>query len=222
MDNIASLSSIEIHVCEFKELLAEDRWHRYFSLLSPGEQARNRRYKRWQDQHSHLFGRLLLRNAVIPHGYANDVLNSLRFSSAQKPFLDGKIHFNISHSGRFVGCAISTDIVIGLDIEQKQYNIDFADFTNIFSNKELDYLDSSIDKTGTFYKLWTRKESVIKANGKGMAIDLKEVDVLSENTIVENERWFLRDLELAFDYCMSLATSTDKYQLDVITTDFYA
>ncbi|HEY4289638.1 MAG TPA: 4'-phosphopantetheinyl transferase superfamily protein [Puia sp.] len=215
------MPEVEIHLCEFNKFLAEEQWRRYFALLSPGEQDRNRKYIRQQMQHSHLFGRLLLRNALIRHGYADDVLNSVRFSAGQKPFLDKNIYFNISHSGRYVGCAISTDIEVGLDIEQKRADINRTDFPAIFSDNELHYLDLARDKADSFCNLWTRKESVIKANGKGIAIDLKEVDVLNENTIVENKTWFLRNLELSSDYCMSLATSTDKYQLDMIMTDFF-
>lgn len=93
-----------------------------------------------------------------------------KYSQYGKPFLafDENIHFNLSHSGDWVVCAVDT-YPIGVDVEKKKelYSTDVYSF---FSKKEIELLhDTSKDEQmDLFYRIWTLKESFVKAIGQGL------------------------------------------------------
>ena len=79
-----------------------------------------------------------------------------------KPLSDS-IKFNVSHSKGLIALAISDEREIGLDIEQirspKNGLISYA-----CSKEEGEYV-----KDGqTFFEIWTSKESLVKASGRGI------------------------------------------------------
>ena len=99
------------------------------------------------------------------------------FNKYEKPYLKNHkdIFFNYSHSGDFVVCAIS-NIEIGVDIE-KIKNCDMKIAEKCFHKNEYELLNNSNNKDIDFYKIWTYKESYIKAIGKGIYIDLNSFDI---------------------------------------------
>jgi 4'-phosphopantetheinyl transferase len=86
-----------------------------------------------------------------------------------KPYLKsaGNIHFNISHSGTMVMCALH-DSPVGADIERiKPYTGAVA--RRIMSDEEWEYYLSSKDKGAVFFKIWTIKEAYLKYSGSGLS-----------------------------------------------------
>lgn len=85
-----------------------------------------------------------------------------------KPYLCGypEIHFNLSHSGKYVVCALS-DKPIGIDVQKvNRYNPDVA--KRVCSNVEVEQIENSADIDSEFTKLWTKKEAVLKKYGTGI------------------------------------------------------
>ena len=80
------------------------------------------------------------------------------------------IHFNISHSGEWVICAVDKS-EIGVDIESyRPIETKIAD--RFFSEKELLFINRCKEEDyryEVFFKIWTLKESYIKAIGKGFS-----------------------------------------------------
>jgi len=75
------------------------------------------------------------------------------------------LDFNISHSDEFVILAMSNRLRVGIDIEKiRDIDIDLISY-NCFSNKEKKYLKEKNDKLVNFFKIWTLKESYLKALG---------------------------------------------------------
>ncbi|OQP61106.1 hypothetical protein A3860_05145 [Niastella vici] len=212
---------VEIYTSEIHGPMSSSLWEHYFSFLPESEQIKNKRYLRWQDKHAHLFGKILLQNALIKYGFSNNILNNLRFNDHNKPFIDDNINFNISHSGKYIVCAISREIKLGVDLEQKISQVNPDDFKAVFSQAEWEFLKNMEGKMDLFYKLWTRKESVIKANGIGLTIPLFKVDVLSESVMVEGQTWFISDLDLDSNYSASLATSCKDCPISFTPVNFY-
>jgi 4'-phosphopantetheinyl transferase len=108
------------------------------------------------------------------------------------------IHFNISHAGEWVLCAIS-NTEIGIDIELIQpIDLDIAKY--YFS--EVEYMDlqrkEGAEKVSYFFDLWTLKESYIKARGMGLSIPLKDfcIRITHEGITFSgkemNENWFFK------------------------------
>lgn len=96
-----------------------------------------------------------------------------RYNQYQKPFLKGERCFNISHSGDYVLLALGNKD-LGVDIEcHKSY--DYERLAKVsFAIEEQVYINNSLQKESDFYKLWTLKESFMKAHGTGFHLPSKQ------------------------------------------------
>ena len=84
----------------------------------------------------------------------------------------GKLHatgieFNLSHSGRYVAFACS-DCPVGIDIERIGRNTNIA--RRVMVSEEYDDFLKADDRDDAFCRLWTAKESYIKALGQGLRL----------------------------------------------------
>lgn len=127
-----------------------------------------------EDKKRSILAEVLLRHSLKrDFGMTNDHIH-FTINEYGKPSLQNfdHIHFNLAHSGDWVVCAVS-DTPIGIDIEQVamiEMDIAKAYFT---SSEYQDILSQPKDKQiQYFYKLWTLKESYVKAEGKGLTIPL--------------------------------------------------
>ncbi len=94
-----------------------------------------------------------------------------------KPSLstDPAIEFNVSHSVGFALIGITQGIPCGVDIEHARAGRHEAAIADgFFSPREIRWLANT---AGGFFRLWTAKEAVIKAVGRGLSIPLSDVDV---------------------------------------------
>lgn len=99
------------------------------------------------------------------------------------------IYISISHSGNYAAAAVSSTPV-GVDIEtirKCRTGICKKCFTE---KEELLVLSETTQEAQdmTFSKLWTRKESYIKAIGKGLAQSLSQFSVLEDEIIHDGSR----------------------------------
>ena len=92
-----------------------------------------------------------------------------------KPFIKGQRHFNISHSGDYVLCAVSP-FEVGADIEKKE-RMRLSIFKRIFSPAEKERADAlSGDALKSYLcTVWTKKESILKMTGEGLRRNLREI-----------------------------------------------
>lgn len=97
-----------------------------------------------------------------------------------KPYLkeSAKVHFNLSHSGTYVCCAVG-DTPVGMDI-QKITDVERRLAGRFFTeedNKRLDACSSKEDRKKLFFQMWSIKESFIKLTGEGMAKGLNTFEI---------------------------------------------
>lgn len=101
-----------------------------------------------------------------------------------KLFIPGEeIHVNLSHSGEWAVCAVS-DGKVGIDIERVRC-ADAALAKRFFTSEEHEYICNSPSPDEAFFEVWVRKESFVKAVGKGLAIPLSSFCVL-DRTVEHN------------------------------------
>jgi 4'-phosphopantetheinyl transferase len=116
-----------------------------------------------------------------------------------KPRLDDdSLAFNLSHSGTLALVAISSEGPLGIDIEQHRTIRDIDQLAKRYftpAEAALVARDPAV-----FFRLWSRKEAWIKAQGGGLAIPLDTVD-LSADT----DGWFIEDLSIAPGYSAAVA-----------------
>lgn len=94
----------------------------------------------------------------------------LRDEMGKPYFKKYPLHFNISHSGEYLAIAISANPV-GVDIQEPK-QIKDGMFKKVVQPKEQSLI--GIDSQKDFLRLWTLKESFVKAEGKGLRISLKD------------------------------------------------
>lgn len=178
----------------------------YMSLIPPGMQKPIRKFLRWQDAQLSLFGKLLLMEGLSQSGMDKALIEKVQYTSFNRPYLPGNLHFNISHSGSITVCAISNQYRLGIDVELiKQVNIE--EFTDQFTIDELMQIRSAASPLREFYRWWTKKEALVKVDGKGLSINLKEIKFITPGLAeIENNQWHLHEVFADHDYCCHLAT----------------
>ncbi len=119
---------------------------------------------------------------------------SYEITDAGKPELPG-VHFSLAHSGSYAVCAIA-DTAVGVDIERadrKGRGVAERYFSPNECALPLAYI-------------WTRKEAVAKADGRGIAIGLDTFDVSGDIAIVDGNEYNIVTLpDTISGYYLSLA-----------------
>ena len=88
------------------------------------------------------------------------------------------LHFNLSHSGDYAMCVIG-DNPAGCDVERVR-KIDLKIADRFFAPSEIELIKTqptSEAQINTFFRLWTLKESYIKAEGQGLSMGLNTFSV---------------------------------------------
>lgn len=159
------------------------------NLLSDKRRIRIAELRHFPDRIRSVLAETLLRILIIRTLEVENKVINFGFNNFGKPYLLGypNFHFNISHSGEYVICAIDHNPV-GIDIEEKR-NIDLKIAYHFFTNNEIRYIDElSIKRLERFYSIWTAKESYLKFIGKGLSVPLNSFTIdICENTIKLSE-----------------------------------
>lgn len=195
-----------------------------FALLQPDEISRAERYHRAEDRQRFVYARALLR--VVTGRYTRQVPKQVRFTKGanNKPVLVGNTgwQMNVSHSGNWILLAVGK-VSVGVDVEQLQPQFSVDDILSTsFSQAEQTYVRSGADSRRRFYQLWTRKEALIKATGKGMDDYFSQVPALdglhqTDRQIIGGAGdWQVTGFPISADYLGAVA-----YQETVETPKFY-
>ena len=92
------------------------------------------------------------------------------------------LHFNLSHSGDYAMCVIG-DNPAGCDVERVR-KIDLKIADRFFAPSEIELIKTqptSEAQINTFFRLWTLKESYIKAEGQGLSMGLNTFSVQTDS-----------------------------------------
>lgn len=143
-------------------------------LLSEDEQARAARLLRPRDRARFTAARGGMRRVLGACLGAPPAALEFGFGPAGKPALAGGPRFNLSHSGGQAALAVLAEAphgsCLGLDIEAVR---DLAEpvAERFFAPAEVAALAAvpALQQAAGFFRLWTRKEAVIKAMGSGLA-----------------------------------------------------
>ena len=89
--------------------------------------------------------------------------------SGKPELADVPLRFSLSHSGDRCACAVY-DRAIGVDI-QKRAAADVRILERRFTPREREYVLNSADREAAFTRVWTMKESYVKAHGTWIPLD---------------------------------------------------
>lgn len=185
---------MQVYVINALNELSDDEFKRALSKMDPEQKDRIIRFHFMEDRKRALVGVLLSKYAI---GKVFGLLpDEIRFEKNKygKPHVAGKkgVHYNISHSGDYVVCAVSSSPV-GIDVQEiSGQNLDVAD--RFFSQEERDALAmcEGDAKRKLFYEIWSLKEAYIKCIGMGLSKPLDEFGVVKESgkyRLIDKGEW---------------------------------
>lgn len=171
------------------------------SLISPQRAQRAMRCKKPDDRKRCIAGGLLIKRflgdtAIYENEYG-------------KPFAENGAFFSLSHSGEYVALAVS-DFPVGCDIQQTEYIKPESTGRIVFCENEMSLIKNARDKSGAFYELWTKKESLLKCIGEGFHRPPKSVDV-SGNVFTENGKSYYFKRWSFSDYAICICSTENDF-----------
>lgn len=186
------------------EQLTEEMYKSYLIYLPQVLRDKHFRYRRSEDRMANLFSKMLLLKGLERYGLDYSCLDELLYNEYDRPYIPGKeIDFNISHSSKYAMCAIAKNGRVGIDVEYIK-EVDFRDFETLMTGEQWMVIKKSIDPLSTFFKYWAIKESIIKADGRGLSIPLNEIEIADETAFYE-QKWWLKNLDIDEDYAACVA-----------------
>jgi 4'-phosphopantetheinyl transferase len=150
--------------------------------LTSDERRGADRFRRPTSRNQHVIGRGMARHLLGGDGVD---ARAIRFDvlSQGKPVVAApqaaRQSFNVAHTEGLVLCGLATDerLLIGVDVERIERRTDPALADRYFSEPEIRFLRCRSDATWrreTFLRIWTLKESFIKAIGTGLHTPLAD------------------------------------------------
>lgn len=131
-----------------------------------------------------------------------------------KPFISGQKHFNISHSGDFVVCAVCDD-EIGADVEKIE-RMSPRLMHKFLADEEIAVLDSLDEAEIPRYlcEKWVRKESYLKLTGEGLRVSPATL-VFEKDALRGHKKVFSRVFELSENELLAVCTEK-KQEINLI------
>lgn len=168
----------------------------HIKMIRPERKKKAERYRREDDQKRCVLGGLLMR----------DFLGDVRVFENEngKPVAENGACFNLSHSGDYVLFAIG-EFQVGCDIERLKAVPCEKMGRVVFCENEMNKIKNSPDKTGEFFRLWTKKEALLKCMGEGFHRPAKSVDVSGDRFEENGLVYRLKTYEFS-DYIISVCT----------------
>ena len=156
---------------------SKNEYDEAFDLMTAEKKSRIAHFRFADDKKRSVFGEMLAKEMISKE--LDIPIESIIINKDEngKPYAENmSIHFNISHSGDYVLCAIG-DKPVGVDIEQiREIKSRLIDF--VCTNEEKNYvLENEAQKQNRFFEIWTAKEAYFKYKGTGIT-DVKSVNTL--------------------------------------------
>jgi len=177
-------------------------------VASDAERLKSTKYLKEADAKRYITSKYLLRTVLSK--FTNIAAPAINFqlTANKKPFLTG-IEFNVTHSKNLVVMAVSR-LPIGIDIEFINQAFDFEPLlSNCFHPEEINSLKNN-PNADDFYRLWTRKEAVLKATGEGLIDALDELNCLGDLIVRNNQNLNLQSFKVDDDYLLSIAKADNS------------
>jgi 4'-phosphopantetheinyl transferase len=144
--------------------------------LTDDERRRRDAFVRAERREQFTLGHALLRIAAAARDGSDPARVTLSATAGDPPSItlpSGEpLAVSLSHSGRWIACAIAVGAAVGVDIEMISTERDVLAMSAMhFSAAEHAWVVRAIDPPHAFYALWTAKEALVKLRGGlGMSV----------------------------------------------------
>jgi 4'-phosphopantetheinyl transferase len=152
------------------------------SVLSDEEREQYHRFHFARDARDYAAAHALLRHTLSLSGDRTPAEWQFEKTHAGKPLLIGdsgdRASFSLSHTRGMVACAVTAGAEVGVDVECVDRDVDGDEIAaRFFAPVEtVQLIDLKGDvRRDRFFDLWTLKEALVKALGRGMAVSLRSL-----------------------------------------------
>ena len=174
----------------------------------------------WHVRYDRQHGRDPLRRVLAAYlgRHADDVVltDGEHGRPALAPALDSSLGFNWSHSGQHALIAVGEHVTPGVDVERQRERPRALEIAQRYFTREESVALAALpadQRHAAFLELWTAKEAVLKAIGRGIAFGLDRLNIVSESDGLALDRlddhdvneWQLRRLRFEPDLLGALA-----------------
>ncbi len=135
------------------------------------------------------------------------------------------LFFNLSHSLTVGTIAINPDYEIGIDVQQHRPQKNILNLAKrFFAKTEIEILETTTQENlnNVFFRIWVRKEALLKATGKGLAQGLSHYTVVNDGLMkdqcivnCDNTDYFISDIPAPQDYSSAIATKNTDCKFKV-------
>lgn len=205
---------MKIYTTKITDNIDQGNFNKLIDFMSDNKKKRVNRFYHFSDSLRMVFSDLLIRMIIIKKFSIDNEDIEFLLNDYGKPHLKGfdDFHFNISHSGEWIACAID-EKEVGIDIEKINHiELDIAKrfFTK---NEYIDLINKpEQNRIDYFYDLWTLKESYIKARGMGLSIPLNSFSFkkINEKILFQSKedmnKYFFRQYDVDCNYKLSVCS----------------
>ena len=189
--------SVSVFYYKISNTLTSEQLHQLINSwlddIPTEKKIKIKKLRKLKDQALSLAGLRLVKIGIKEIMGSSFSLGQINFPHQKKPYIDGNIDFNISHSGNIVCCVMSNNISVGIDVEQQR------EVTPLTMSKFLDennHSHSQLNKQQRFFNLWTTYEAIIKAANHGSIFNIKEITLEEKKGCYQNKDWYVYPIDL--------------------------
>lgn len=164
---------MNLYLCE-ADSLPEADYEKYKNAVSAETLAKAEKMRFSRDGQASVIGEGMIRFALGEEMNIPPEKIEILKTENGKPFVNGNIFFNISHSKGFV-TAVTADSPVGVDIENIR-EPNYKTIKRFCTDDEEEYILSASDeaeKIKRYFTVWTLKEAYFKCTGEGILKGLK-------------------------------------------------
>ena len=216
---------ITVYVADTSSLKEGRLYQKLYARLDKARQTKADGFRFARDKRLSVGAGALLLYALHTHNVRE---TSIVLDANGKPYLaeNGNVFFNLSHSGQMVMCAVS-DREVGCDVEEKAA-FDPALAAYVMTKEELRYIDAAHEEArqDIFYRLWTLKESYMKATGLGLQLHPASFGMTMTNGVLQvhpalDQRSFsFKEYFVGDGYCYSCCALSMDFSPTMTEMDF--
>ncbi len=177
-----------VYLVEIKNPIDEHTFNLLLKYAEPYKQGNINSHPKKDEADRMLVGDILLK-CVLKTEFSIPMCDlNIQLGEFGKPYLPEfpHVHFNISHSGNYVVCAIA-DSPVGIDIQTiMTYKQRIA--KRVLSPENVKEIEESPNPDSMFTKYWAEKEALLKMVGCGFSGEVNEDDPeIKRKTIVTDQ-----------------------------------
>ena len=179
-------TAVRIYLADTTPLMDSALFDRLYAGVSRKRQEQISRFRFQKDRCLSLAAECLLRRACGDFHLEYDRLRVARPEGEKPHFADAPVSFNLSHSGHWALCAMSS-MEVGCDVEQpREDSMKLARrFFAPSETRALESLPTEAEQRLLFCRLWTLKESFMKCVGMGFRLPLNAFSIDTDSGVAQ-------------------------------------